>query len=96
MGSHVRLRHRVGAFIAAYTGGEITAAWIPTLWADHFVDSLGLRLGAAFTGGAVMAFGARLGRGCTSGHGISGTLQLSVGSCTRWPASSSAAQSPRC
>lgn len=27
-----------------------------------------------------MAFGARLAGGCTSGHGISGTLQLSVGS----------------
>jgi hypothetical protein len=28
----------------------------------------------------LMAFGARLAGGCTSGHGISGTLQLSVGS----------------
>ena len=27
-----------------------------------------------------MAFGARLAGGCTSGHGISGALQLSVGS----------------
>ena len=27
-----------------------------------------------------MAFGARMAGGCTSGHGISGTLQLSVGS----------------
>jgi uncharacterized membrane protein YedE/YeeE len=34
----------------------------------------------AFLGGAVMAFGARLAGGCTSGHGISGTMQLSVGS----------------
>ena len=27
-----------------------------------------------------MAFGARLAGGCTSGHGISGTLQLNVAS----------------
>ena len=39
-----------------------------------------LRLLAAFVGGLLMAFGARLAGGCTSGHGISGTLQLSVGS----------------
>jgi len=28
----------------------------------------------------LMAFGARMAGGCTSGHGISGTMQLSVGS----------------
>ena len=34
----------------------------------------------AFGGGMLMAFGARLAGGCTSGHGISGTLQLNVAS----------------
>ncbi|MOA68345.1 putative inner membrane protein [compost metagenome] len=38
------------------------------------------RLGMAFVGGAIMAFGARLAGGCTSGHAISGALQLSVSS----------------
>lgn len=38
------------------------------------------RLAAAFFGGGLMMFGARLGRGCTSGHGISGTMQLSAAS----------------
>lgn len=70
----------LGAFVAAYSGGELTAAWVPALWADRFGDSVGLRLGVAFAGGVVMAYGARLAGGCTSGHGISGTLQLSVGS----------------
>ncbi|SCX80386.1 YeeE/YedE thiosulfate transporter family protein [Nitrosospira sp. Nsp13] len=70
----------LGAFLAAYTGGEITAQWIPTLWEEHFGSSRALRLGVAFIGGTVMAFGARLAGGCTSGHGISGALQLSVGS----------------
>lgn len=70
----------IGAFAAAWTGGEFTGAWVPAAWAERFGDGVGLRLAAAFAGGAVMAFGARLAGGCTSGHGISGTLQLSVGS----------------
>jgi uncharacterized protein len=69
-----------GGFIAAMSGGEFHASAIPSMWASHFGTELSLRLGAAFLGGVVMAFGARLAGGCTSGHGISGTLQLSVGS----------------
>ncbi len=70
----------LGAFVAAWTGGELTGTWVPAVWAERFGDGAGLRLLIAFLGGAVMAFGARLAGGCTSGHGISGTLQLSVGS----------------
>lgn len=70
-----------GAFVAAFTGGEITGEWLPPMWEARFGEgSLGLRAGVATLGGALMAFGARLAGGCTSGHGISGTLQLSVGS----------------
>jgi hypothetical protein len=69
-----------GALLAAATGGELAPSWVPAPWAERFGDSIALRVGAAFLGGAVMAFGARLAGGCTSGHGISGTLQLSVGS----------------
>jgi uncharacterized membrane protein YedE/YeeE len=39
-----------------------------------------LRAAIAFPGGMLMAFGARLAGGCTSGHGISGTLQLNLAS----------------
>ena len=39
-----------------------------------------MRTVVALLGGVLMAFGARLAGGCTSGHGISGALQLSVGS----------------
>jgi len=70
----------LGAFVAAWSGGELTGQWVPAMWAERFGDGLGLRLAVAFLGGAVMVFGARLAGGCTSGHGISGTLQLSVGS----------------
>ena len=70
-----------GAFLAAWLGGELTGEWLPAMWTARFgADSLGLRLALAFAGGGLMAFGARMAGGCTSGHGISGTLQLSVGS----------------
>ncbi|MDO9092488.1 MAG: YeeE/YedE thiosulfate transporter family protein [Rubrivivax sp.] len=69
-----------GAFIAAVTAGEFSAAWVPDLWEQRFGPDVVFRLGAAFAGGAVMAYGARLAGGCTSGHGISGALQLSVSS----------------
>lgn len=70
-----------GALLAAWLGGELTGEWLPAMWTAKFgTDSLGLRLALAFAGGGLMAFGARMAGGCTSGHGISGTLQLSVGS----------------
>lgn len=71
----------LGAFVAAFSGNQWTGEWLPPLWQARFgADSIGLRLAAAFAGGALMALGARLAGGCTSGHGISGTLQLSLGS----------------
>ena len=68
----------LGAFLAAYTGGEITAQWVPSLWEERFGPNPALRLGVTFIGGIVMAFGARLAGGCTSGHGISGAYSLSA------------------
>lgn len=70
----------VGAFLAATSGGEFQLSVVPRLWEVRFGSSVPLRLGVAFVGGIIMAFGARLAGGCTSGHGISGALQLSVGS----------------
>lgn len=70
-----------GAFLAAWQGSELTGEWLPPMWEARFgASSLPLRLAITFAGGAFMAFGARLAGGCTSGHGISGALQLSVGS----------------
>jgi uncharacterized membrane protein YedE/YeeE len=70
----------VGGAIAALTGGEFANEWLPTMWIDRFGDSIALRAGVALAGGILMAFGARLAGGCTSGHGISGTMQLNVAS----------------
>ena len=70
-----------GAFVAAVTGGELTREWLPPMWEARFGEgTIGLRAVMAMLGGILMAFGARLAGGCTSGHGISGTLQLNVGS----------------
>jgi uncharacterized protein len=70
----------VGAAFAAVTGGDFVNEWLPPMWTARFGDSIALRAAFAFGGGALMAFGARLAGGCTSGHGISGTLQLNVAS----------------
>ena len=70
----------LGGFIAAWTGGEIRNEWLHPMWVDRFGDSIALRAIIGFAGGVLMAFGARLAGGCTSGHGISGTLQLNAGS----------------
>ena len=70
----------VGGGIAAFTGGEFVNEWIPPMWEARFGDSIALRASVAFGGGILMAFGARLAGGCTSGHGISGTMQLNVAS----------------
>ena len=69
-----------GGAIAAATGGEFTNQWLPPLWIERFGDSTALRAAVACGGGILMAFGARLAGGCTSGNGISGTLQLNVAS----------------
>jgi uncharacterized membrane protein YedE/YeeE len=71
----------LGAFLSAWQGNELTGEWLPKMWEARFGDdTIGLRWLAALSGGMLMAFGARLAGGCTSGHGISGTMQLSVGS----------------
>lgn len=70
-----------GAFLAAWQGNELTGEWLPPMWEARFGEgSYAMRTVAALLGGILMAFGARLAGGCTSGHGISGALQLSVGS----------------
>lgn len=71
----------LGAFLSATSSGDFSGQWLAPLWVERFGDdSLLLRLFTAFIGGVIMAFGARLAGGCTSGHGISGTMQLVPGS----------------
>lgn len=72
----------VGAFLAAWLGGTFKTERVPSLWAERFGPSVAKRYAAAFIGGFILLFGARMAGGCTSGHGISGGLQLAVSSWT--------------
>ncbi len=70
----------VGAFLSAWLSGSLQLAYVPDLWAKTFGHSVSLRFAAACIGGIFVAFGARWAGGCTSGHGISGTMQLAASS----------------
>ena len=69
-----------GAFASAKLSGDRTSQSVPPLWQRRFGSSVAKRFAGAFFGGALMMFGARLAQGCTSGHGISGALQLAFSS----------------
>ena len=69
-----------GAFVSAVTSDDFHLQWVPPLWEGKFGYSPIVRWAAAFSGGVVLGIGARWADGCTSGHGISGTLQLIVSS----------------
>lgn len=70
----------LGAFLSMRASGARRKTISP-VWARAMATStLGARAPVAFAGGFIMLFGARLAGGCTSGHGISGLAQLSVGS----------------
>ncbi len=71
----------LGSFLSALISGDLQfGVWVPSLWASAFGDSAVLRGFVALAGGVILGFGARFAGGCTSGHGISGTLQLAVSS----------------
>jgi uncharacterized protein len=70
----------LGGLLSSSLSGDRSKITVPPLWRWKFGDGVAKRLTWAFVGGAVMVFGARLAGGCTSGHGISGDLQLAVSS----------------
>jgi uncharacterized membrane protein YedE/YeeE len=72
----------VGSWLSGSLSGDRARTTVPLLWQWRFGHRVVPRYVAAFLGGAVMVMGARLAGGCTSGHGISGTLQLAVSSWT--------------
>ncbi|MCZ7647779.1 MAG: YeeE/YedE family protein [Planctomycetota bacterium] len=72
----------LGAYAAKRLAGDREVERVPGLWAHRFGPSTLKRHAAAFVGGAVLLYGARMAGGCTSGHGISGGLQLAVSSWT--------------
>jgi uncharacterized membrane protein YedE/YeeE len=70
----------IGAFLSSTLSGTFHLLWVPALWASVFGDNAVLRLIVALAGGILLGFGARWAGGCTSGHGISGSIQLSLAS----------------
>lgn len=68
----------LGAWVSARLSAERPEPKVPRLWQRRFGPSTRLRYAAAFVGGVIIALGARLAGGCTSGNGISGSLQLAV------------------
>jgi uncharacterized protein len=65
----------VGGFISGWLHGRLK---VETNKGPHI--TVRTRWLLAFTGGAIMSFGARMARGCTSGQALSGGATLSAGS----------------
>lgn len=70
----------IGSYLSAAASGERGAQGVHPGWTRRFGPSPVARGVGAFLGGALMMFGARVAKGCTSGHGISGVLQLAASS----------------
>jgi uncharacterized membrane protein YedE/YeeE len=68
-----------GAFVGALLSG-LLAGRVGLVIEKGPRASVGLRLALAFVGGALMAIGAGLGRGCTSGQALTGGALLNLGS----------------
>jgi uncharacterized membrane protein YedE/YeeE len=72
----------LGGFLSSLLAGTFRAEAVPSVWRERFGGSVLKRMSAAFVGGILAMYGARLADGCTSGNGISGSLQLAVGGWT--------------
>ncbi len=70
----------IGAFLSSTLSGTFHVVWVPALWGSVFGGNVFLRILVALAGGVLLGFGARWAGGCTSGHGISGSIQLSLAS----------------
>lgn len=72
----------LGSLISVLVSRTFRLEKVPTTWSQQFGGSKVKRFVAAFLGGVIIMFGARMAGGCTSGHGISGSLQLALSSWT--------------
>lgn len=70
----------LGAFVGALLFGHFKLSVVPSLWANLKGPSASRRLVWAFIGGFLLILGARLADGCTSGHILSGGMELAVSS----------------
>lgn len=70
----------LGAMASAIATRRFSLETVPRVWRERFGPSVFRRFAVVFAGGAVEMYGARLADGCTSGHAISGNLQLALSS----------------
>ena len=70
----------IGSLLAAVITGSFKFQAVPDSWKKKFGGSTVKRAVVAFLGGVIAMLGARLADGCSSGHGLSGMMQLSVSS----------------
>jgi len=70
----------LGSFFASKLSNEKRVEHIPGIWKKNFGDKRSIRYLGAFIGGMLLVFGARFASGCTSGHAITGGLQLAISS----------------
>jgi len=81
---HWELIFLAGAFFAALIISLIKKEFKFTLihssWKEYHGESKGKRIFWAFIGGFILIFGARMAGGCTSGHILSGGMQLAASS----------------
>jgi uncharacterized membrane protein YedE/YeeE len=68
----------VGALVAGSLSKSHRRETIPLTWEQCFGKSRLKRNAAAFLGGVLVLFGARLADGCTSGNSISGGMLLAL------------------
>ena len=68
----------LGALVGAWLSRDLKIEVVPPVWRERFGRSPAKRLAVAFLGGLIIMFGARMAGGCTSGNGLSGSLQLAV------------------
>ena len=77
-------RFLAGAFLAGLVFSLFQRTFritsVPDLWAGYYGSNPGRRFVWAFIGGFLLLFGARMAGGCTSGHVISGGMQLAISS----------------
>lgn len=71
-----------GALVSSLISRSFKFETVPSVWSQRFGPSKAKRMLWAFLGGVLILYGARMADGCTSGHGISGTLQLALSSWT--------------
>jgi hypothetical protein len=72
----------IGTFFGALASALVSRTFkfesVPSVWQERFGSSKVRRFTVAFIGGALAMYGARMAGGCTSGNGISQSLQLAV------------------